>query len=201
MHEYNRPKASYRAEIEILKSRFIATVFPANSVEEAKLRLADTRREMPTANHHVYAFVVGFGSSVIEGLSDDGEPTGTAGQPVMAVLRGTQLGDTLIIVTRYFGGTLLGTGGLVRAYTEAAQAALAGVEIERKVERRQVMLVIPYSAYQRISRLLREHEVIMLEEDFGSDVTLLIEIPVASIDIIERAVADTCAGKAEFVRS
>jgi uncharacterized YigZ family protein len=200
MPEYNRPKASYRTEIEILKSRFIATVFPVCTVEEAKSRLVDTRREMTTANHHVYAFIVGFGSSVIEGLSDDGEPTGTAGQPVMAVLRGSQLGDTLIVVTRYFGGTLLGTGGLVRAYTEAAQAALARVEVERKVERRQVMLVIPYSAYQRISRLLREHEVIMLEEEFGSEVTLLIEISNASIDIIERAVADTCAGKAEFVR-
>lgn len=200
MAEYNRPKRAYRTEIEIYKSRFIATVYPVSSVDAAKSRLADIRREMRTANHHVYAFIVGAGTSVVEGLSDDGEPSGTAGQPVMAVLRGSQLGDALIVVTRYFGGTLLGTGGLVRAYTEAAQAALAGVEVERKLERRQVMLVIPYSAYQRINRLMREHEVITLEENFGSEVTLIVEIPVVNIDHIERMVTDICAGIAEFVR-
>jgi putative IMPACT (imprinted ancient) family translation regulator len=79
---------------------------------------------MPNASHHVYAFRVGHGNSIIEGMSDDGEPTGTAGPPVLAVLRGTQIGDIIVIVTRYFGGTKLGTGGLVRAYPEAAQIAL-----------------------------------------------------------------------------
>ncbi len=94
------------------------------TVDEAKAFLAAVRAEMPDANHHVYAYRVGFGNSVIEGMSDDGEPSGTSGPPVLAVLRGSGIGDVIVVVTRYFGGTKLGTGGLVRAYSEGARAGL-----------------------------------------------------------------------------
>ena len=94
----------------------------STTVKEAKAFLAAVRAEMPDANHHVYAYRVGFGNSVIEGMSDDGEPSGTSGPPVLAVLRGSGIGDVIVVVTRYFGGTKLGTGGLVRAYSDAARA-------------------------------------------------------------------------------
>lgn len=200
MADYYRPKQMFRTEITVLKSRFIAAAHQVTSVDDAKYILAATREEMSTANHHVYAYIIGFGSSVIEGLSDDGEPSGTAGQPVMAVLRGSNLGDVLVIVTRYFGGTLLGTGGLVRAYTDAAKAALEGLEIERKVERNQLLTIIPYSTYERAIRLIRQHETLLLEEEFGTDVSLLLDVPIDHLESLERSINDLCAGKAEFLR-
>src|SRR5690348_4882092 len=118
MTRYRIPAATTRIEHEVSRSRFIATLGNAATVEAARGFIAEIRAEMPDASHHVYAFKVGYGSSVTEGLSDDGEPTGTAGPPVLAVLRGADIGDAALVVTRYFGGTKLGTGGLVRAYSD-----------------------------------------------------------------------------------
>ena len=123
-HGYVIPAETIRAELVIHRSRFIATIGMAESVETAREFIARIRAEMPDATHHVYAFRVGFGSSVQEGLSDDGEPAGTSGKPAMAVLRGADIGDVVLVVTRYFGGIKLGTGGLVRAYSSAAKAAI-----------------------------------------------------------------------------
>src|SRR3954469_1102863 len=119
MPSYRIPAATTRIENEVSRSRFIATLANAPSFQEARDFIASIRAEMPDANHHVYAFKVGYGSSVIEGMSDDGEPSGTAGPPVLAVLRGADIGDAVLVVTRYFGGTKLGTGGLVHAYGDA----------------------------------------------------------------------------------
>src|SRR5260221_4857347 len=106
---YRVPVASVRVDHEVSRSRFIASLANAPTVQSARETIAAIRAEMPDASHHVYVFKVGYGASVIEGLSDDGEPTGTAGPPVMAVLRGAEIGDTVIVVTRYFGGIKLGT--------------------------------------------------------------------------------------------
>src|SRR5947209_14285779 len=113
---YLIPTATTRIEQEVSRSHFIATLAKVESVAAARAFIASIRAEMPDASHHVYAFKVGYGSSVNEGLSDDGEPSGTSGPPVLAVLRGTDIGDVVLVVTRYFGGTKLGTGGLSRAY-------------------------------------------------------------------------------------
>src|SRR5215475_1828075 len=100
---YRIPAKRHRSETLVVNSRFITTVAFADSVNSAREILASVRDEMPDASHHVYAFRIGYGNSVIEGLSDDGEPSGTAGPPVMAVLRGMDIGDTIVVVTRYFG--------------------------------------------------------------------------------------------------
>src|SRR5262245_11570291 len=97
---YPTPAGVHRSEITVINSRFITTIYPVVSVGAVKERLAEIRSEMPDASHHVYAFRVGFGNSVTEGMSDDGEPSGTAGPPVMAVLRGASVGDILVVVTR-----------------------------------------------------------------------------------------------------
>jgi uncharacterized YigZ family protein len=115
MTRYLIPAGTVRVETEVSRSRFIATLGMAETAEAARAFIAGVRAEMPDASHHVYAFRVGYGASVIEGLSDDGEPSGTSGPPIMAVLRGAPVGDVVLVVTRYFGGTKLGTGGLVRA--------------------------------------------------------------------------------------
>ena len=132
MQRYPIPKQQARTEIRVSNSRFIATIAPAATSQAAQEFIRSIRAEMPDATHHVYAFRVGYGSSIREGMSDDGEPSGTSGPPALAVLRGTDIGDVVLVITRYFGGTKLGTGGLVSAYTAAAKAAIAILETEEK---------------------------------------------------------------------
>ena len=141
---YRAPAAVASAEIVVLRSRFIAIASRADSVAEARQQIEQARAQWPAASHHVYAFRIGHGASVTEGKSDDGEPRGTAGAPILAILRGSGLGDILLVVTRYFGGRKLGTGGLVRAYGDAARAALAKLPLEERVERSQLLLKVPY---------------------------------------------------------
>jgi uncharacterized YigZ family protein len=122
-HRYPIPGETTRVEILVVNSRFIATIAEARTVEEARGFIDRMRHEFHDATHNVYAFRAGYGGSVTEGMSDDGEPPGTAGRPALAVLRGADLGDVALVITRYFGGTKL-ERGLVRAAQEAAQAAL-----------------------------------------------------------------------------
>src|SRR5690348_11583424 len=164
------PAARARAELRASNSRFIATVAPAASVEAARAFIAEIRAEMPDATHHVYAYIVGHGATTTLGMSDDGEPSGTAGRPAMAVLRGSGLGDVALVVTRYFGGTLLGTGGLVHAYGDAAKAVLAALPREEKIERSELRVVLPYAAYEPARRLIAAHACDVLEEEFAADV-------------------------------
>ena len=132
------PAGPARTEIRASNSRFIASAAPAATVEAARAFIAGVRAEMPDASHHVYAYIVGHGATTTLSMTDDGEPPGTAGRPVMAVLKGSGLGDVALVITRYFGGTLLGTGGLVRAYGDAAKAVLAILPRMEKIERREL---------------------------------------------------------------
>lgn len=170
---YLIPAETVQTEIVIRKSRFLTTVQLATTVAEARNRLADLRSDLPTANNHVYAFRVGFGKSVTEGMSDNGEPAGTSGPPTLAVLRGSSIGDILLVTARFFGGTKLGTGGLVRAYTESAQLALRALKTERKVERTTVGLEMPYSLYNIITRLIDAHNGSIEDEQFGVEVLVI----------------------------
>jgi len=183
-----------RTEIVIKKSRFISTALLAASVPEARAVIASLREEMPDANHHVYAFRVGFGKSVTEGMSDDGEPTGTSGPPTLAVLRGSGVGDIVLVTARYFGGTKLGTGGLVRAYTESAQAALSILKTELKVEKRVIGLEMPYSLYNIVKRLIASYRGEIQEEEFAAQVLIIArfttdDLAVFSADLQERTAA------------
>src|SRR5258707_6886795 len=145
MSGYRIHATSVRVEHEVSRSRFVTSLACAGSVEEARLYIASIRAEMPDASHHVYAFKVGYGASVTEGLSADGDPTGTAGPPVLAVLRGAEVGDTVLVVTRYFGGTKLGTGGGGRASCEGSRAAIAAKTTLDKIETPQRWLTFPSS--------------------------------------------------------
>jgi len=195
MTRYRVPAATTRIENEVNRSRFIATLANVPTVEAARAFIASIRAEMPDANHRVYAFKVGYGASIIEGLSDDGEPSGTAGPPVMAVLRGADIGDTALVVTRYFGGIKLGTGGLVRAYSDAARAVIAATPIHEKIERRQLGLTLPYALYERIKIIAAAHDATIDDETFEADVTLYLTMPVESIDPFTAAIREISAGK------
>lgn len=194
---YRIPAAVHRIETEVARSRFIATVSPVSTVEEAKAFLAQIRAEMPDASHHVYAFRVGHGQSVIEGMSDDGEPSGTSGPPVLAVLRGSGLGDTIIVVTRYFGGTKLGTGGLVRAYSEAAHVAFNSLKTEEKIEKRLLGIDMPYSLFQTIKRLVEAHNGDIEDETFTADASIMATFALPDIEPFVQAVRDASSGQVE----
>ncbi len=192
---YPVPAKEIRREIVIGGSRFIATLAPAFSVDEAKAFVARMKSEFDDASHNVPAFLIGGGNSVTAHASDDGEPSGTAGRPALAVLRGSELGDIVLVVTRYFGGTKLGTGGLVRAYTQAAQAVVSDVPRAEKVKAHTVMLAAPYSLLERIRLLAAEHEGEILDEDFAADVTMTIRFKVEKLNSFEEAISELSAGK------
>lgn len=169
---YVIPATEARVELKVLNSRFIATAGPAFDVEQAKTFIGRVRAEFSDASHNVPAYVIGSGASVIAHCHDNGEPPGTAGRPVLAVLQGSGLGDTVIVVTRYFGGTKLGTGGLVRAYGDAAREALAVLPRAVKAATYVAMVVVPYPLLERARILIASHRGRILEEAFSGDVTI-----------------------------
>ena len=197
---YPIPDAEARIELRVSNSLFIATVGRADTVADARSFIQRIRQEHPKATHNVHAFVVGYGSSITEGCHDDGEPSGTAGRPVLAVLRGSGLGDTVVVVTRYFGGTKLGTGGLVRAYGDAAREVLDAVPRVEKVERQGVHMVIPYAYFEQIKRLVGEHAGKVTQEEFGAEVTLCVNLIAEDVAPFARSVAELTAGTVDVGR-
>ena len=192
------PTGPARAEIRASNSRFIASAAPAATVEAARAFIAGIRAEMPDASHHVYAYIVGHGATTTLSMTDDGEPPGTAGRPAMAVLKGSGLGDVALVITRYFGGTLLGTGGLVRAYGDAAKAVLAILPTEEKIDRRELSIVLPYAAYEPARRLIAAHAGSMLEETFAADVALRILLPLVELTAFAAELGELTAGQARL---
>jgi uncharacterized YigZ family protein len=193
---YLIPTTPSTTETAVSKSRFTTNVARINNPQEAKTFLALIRSLMPDASHHVYAFRAGHGNSVIEGMSDDGEPSGTAGPPVLAVLRGNvDIGDTIVVVTRYFGGTKLGTGGLVRAYTEAAQAGLASTKFEPKIAKKLVGVEVSYNFYDILKKLIQTHNGHIEDETFTNDVTVIVHFPETDVASFEAALTEASAGR------
>lgn len=168
------PASETRVEIRVINSRFIATIAPAFSVEEARVFIARIKAEFPDASHHVPAFVIGHGHSTIAHCHDDGEPSGTAGRPMLAVLQGSGLGDAVVVVTRYFGGTKLGTSGLVRAYSDAVREVLAALPRAEKVATVTAMAEIPYPLLERMRQLVEASDGLILEESFAAEITLTV---------------------------
>lgn len=152
-------KVVYRGgEQEIIekKSRFIATVFPIESEKEALEIIEQMRKKYWNATHNCFAYVVGRNQE-LQRFSDDGEPSGTAGKPILDVLMGADIHNALIIVTRYFGGTLLGTGGLVRAYSRSAKAGLEESAVLNKVSGKKILLHMDYNTVGKIQYILAQN--------------------------------------------
>ena len=149
------------------------------------------------ASHNVPAYIIGGGNTVTEFCSDDGEPSGTSGKPALAVLRGSGLGDAAVVVTRYFGGTLLGTGGLVKAYTESTQMVVNAVGRGRRVRVHVAMAAIPYNLLERVRLMVKRNQGEVLGEDFGGDVTLTLQFPVESLEGFQVELRELSAGKVQ----
>jgi len=164
--KYFIPAGPAEAVLRVVNSRFIASLSPTFSVEEARNFHKNIRLRFPDAIHHVPAFVIGHGRSIITHCSDDGEPSGTAGRPALAVLQGSGLGDVAVVVTRYFGGTKLGTGGLVKAYGDAVREVLKLVRRAVKIPTVTAGLEMPYPYTRRSNGWLASLAVRSLKVNF-----------------------------------
>ena len=196
---YPIPAAEHVFAQEIKHSRFIATVVHAPTVEQARALIASIAARYPDANHNCWAFHLGVGPSAVIGSSDDGEPGGTAGRPMLQVLQGSGLGDVAAVVTRYFGGIKLGSGGLARAYGGTVQKALNDLPTREQVIRRGGMLVVDYALFEQTKRLLAHHDALIEGEDFAVAVTLLVALPQDQWATCAAAVRELSNGAVELV--
>jgi uncharacterized YigZ family protein len=181
------------------KSRFITHAAPAFSVEQAQDFIACIKDKYPDANHHVPVFLIGHGSATIAHCSDDGEPVGTAGRPALAVLQGSGLGDIVVVITRYFGGTKLGTGGLVRAYSDSMRMVLDAMPRAKKVATTTIMFVVPYARFESAKLMINNHDGMIIDQVFGADVTLTVRLIDKHVESFKKRMIDLAHGKIEFI--
>lgn len=190
--EYYTVAGTGTAEIVDRRSRFLGAVAPAADEQEAQAFLAEIRREHWEARHHVYAYVVEGGR--IRRCSDDGEPQGTGGKPVLDVVQGAELMQCVAVVTRYFGGILLGAGGLVRAYTQSAKDALdaAGISVVRRWT--QVTLTVPYSLFERVKLEAESLGGVLGEPEYAAEVTMPVLLPEEKVKSFTQRITEITAG-------
>lgn len=175
---YQIPARRYRSEIEVARSRFITTVQAVVSAEEAQRFIAAVKTEFPDANHNCWAYLIGPpGRTDQVGLSDDGEPHGAAGKPMLIALQYSGLGDAAVVVTRYFGGIKLGKGGMVKAYTAAVKTALEELPRCPKVTWLHFKVAFDYALLTSLERQLPELEAEVLGTEYGEQVTCHLRLP------------------------
>lgn len=189
----------HRVEEEIRRSRFITTIGPARSADEAAELVGRVSAEFADATHNCWAFVAGPpGSSDRIGMSDAGEPHGTAGRPMLNALLHSGVGDVVAVVTRYFGGTKLGTGGLVRAYTGCVQHALASLPLAERVDLTPLGLTVAYARVAAVQQLFQAFEVQVVSQSFEADARYDLRVPRANVEPFRDAVLDATRGQARF---
>ena len=196
-HRYPVPAERCRAEHTIDRSRFICTIERAASSDTAQTFIREMKTEFADATHNCWAFVVGPpGSTSRVGLSDDGEPHGTAGRPMLTVLLHSGVGELAAVVTRYYGGVKLGTGGLARAYTATVQAALTTMTRGERVEYGEFTLVVNYTHISTVQHLMPALEAAVVGETYGADVQYRVRAPLEQMEALRRALNDATSGQA-----
>ena len=193
------PLEAVETEIVVVNSRFVTNLATANSVEEAREFIAAVKKNHPGANHHVPAFVIGHGKSIITHCSDDGEPSGTAGRPALAVLQGSGLGNVVVVVTRYFGGTKLGTGGLVKAYGDAVREVLKEVKVAALLPTTTLMFITPYRLYDQVVRLIEAHHGQVLDTEFLEEITVNVRFKDEELESFTSQLSNLSAGQVETI--
>lgn len=186
-----------KAETWAKNSRFLAEAFTVSTPDEAKEQWQFRKKTYDNGGHIVYAFAVGPQQNIL-GCSDDGEPAGTAGKPVLAVLKGSNITNFMITVTRWFGGTKLGTGGLVHAYTEAAQAALLDAETVELIPMTQLTFKVSYPLYEITKRKLAEYGFEITAENFTSDIQISGKICTGNAEVLKKTLTDISNGTIRF---
>ncbi len=189
------PKTEASAEMEAKRSRFIGRVSPAFSIEEAEAFIDRVKAQHSTARHNVWAYSVGPGTP-IERLSDDGEPRGTAGYPVLEVFKKRGVRNAVCVVTRYFGGILLGAGGLLRAYGQAASAALEAAGAATYAYHEMLTATLEYDQYGRVQRELEGRSIAIQSVDFTDKVKLTALVRPSDLGVIKARLRDLTSGSA-----
>lgn len=191
-------KSYFSTEFSVKGSRFLSELFPCENQNDARNIVKAQKQKYADATHVVHAFILGL-SGEIMGMSDDGEPAGTAGRPALDVLKGSGCTNFVLTVTRWFGGTLLGTGGLVKAYGDGAKSAVQGAEsenlFEEYVERTDFTFSCDYSLYQNIKHAMENYSVSDVNEVFDSEITVFGKIVSAELEKFRVQLKDLSSGK------
>ncbi|WP_319469833.1 YigZ family protein [uncultured Pseudodesulfovibrio sp.] len=193
---YLIPAATHRVEDTIKRSRFISTAAHTPDTDSAKAFVAEIKEEFPDATHNCWAFAAGPpGDTAHVGMSDDGEPHGTAGKPMLNTLLHSEVGEITVVVTRYFGGTKLGTGGLVRAYSSMVNLVLDTLPTKEMVETVTVTATIPYQSVTLFKRMHPDFEADILDEQFGVDAAFTLSMPEEHLDGFTKKLAELTDGR------
>ena len=189
-----------RFELEIKRSRFIASINSVEGRAEALQFIQQIRKEMPTASHHCWAFVAASPDDVnAYDQSDDGEPKGSAGKPMLNVLLHSGFGNTVVVVTRYFGGIKLGVGGLMRAYALSVSEALKQVETIQKRITLALHVQFPYELQGRLDYYLHEHQICVADKTYTDTITYQLRIPKSKIESSRSALINLSQGRLRFI--
>lgn len=183
------------------RSKFIGDIWRVETPEQAVEKINEIKAQYRDARHHCYAYIIREGNYMR--YSDDGEPGGTAGMPILEALRHAGVTNVCCVVTRYFGGILLGTGGLARAYTKGAQIALQAAGLSRMDRYSIMMICCPYNLHDSVQKLLAEHDASVEDIDYGADVTLTVALQEGGEDELNRELMDATSGAvtAEYIES
>lgn len=184
--------------IEVKKSKFISIAFPCSEYDQIKEIVAKVRKDHPHANHIVHAAVIGKDANLFS-YSDDKEPKNTAGRPAFEVLKGSGITNIIICIIRYFGGTLLGTGGLVKAYQDSVRAILPILKTGKIIEKEKLSFIGQYEYYTMIKRYFKEFEINVIEEDFKEDITISVEGESANISKLKAELIRMSNDKIAFI--
>jgi uncharacterized YigZ family protein len=196
---YPVPAEKHRAEQTIDRSRFICTLERVSSPSGAQRFLREMNDEFPDATHNCWAYLIGApGSTDRIGMSDAGEPHGTAGRPMLTVLQHSGVGDIAAVVTRYYGGTNLGTGGLVKAYGGTVQLALATMPRAERIEYARMTVTVGYDAIAAVQQLLARFESAAESEEYAEKATFRLRVPLSRVSALRTALLDATSGRAEL---
>ncbi|OSM97829.1 IMPACT family protein [Lonsdalea populi] len=200
MSSYPVPAEQVSVSEEIKKSRFISVISPACGVKAAKAFINTQREQHPAAVHHCWAYVAGAPADSQQlGFSDDGEPAGTAGKPILAQLMGSCIGEVAAVVVRYYGGVKLGTGGLVRAYGGGVQQALKQITLTQRVLLQKYQLQCDYPLLAPVEVIVRQFEGQIVSTGYGADVRLQLALPSNAADEVGRRLRDISRGALQLL--
>ncbi|NAW70013.1 YigZ family protein [Vibrio sp. V27_P1S3P104] len=193
---YSIPATPVLFEEEIKKSRFITYLAHTPSIEAAKAFIATIKARHVDARHNCSAFIAGPPeNSTLWGCSDDGEPSGTAGKPMLAQLAGSGIGEITAVVTRYYGGIRLGTGGLVKAYGGGVQQALKRLQINEKKITTKLSLTLDYNLLALAQSIMEQYEAVQIEAQYGEMVAIIIELPCVAVDVFTQNIINKSSAK------
>ncbi len=197
MDGYPVPSSTIQVEETIRRSRFVTTVARVSTRAEAKEVVQRVRARIPGATHYCWAYNAGTpGSTARIGMSDDGEPHGTAGRPMLEVLLHSGIGEVIAVCARHYGGVKLGTGGLARAYANGVKRALQACETTEKVEAVPLRVVVDYGLAEAVARVLASHDAIVVDRSFGAAVAYRVKVPIGQRSALVAALANATSGRA-----